>query len=226
MTLRPFLICSTTFLTYWYPSDIFDTLPEKIPYIFKTLPDSMILCDFLEMLPAMFETFPHLFEIPSEMLEILLIFETLPVRIRHFLISLRPFLSCVRTSWCIWDSLRPFLTYLRTSLTYLRFLLKCLRHFMTCFRNVHTYLRFLWMFLRPFIYVESFTNVFKALPNDVWDASRIVWEDSWCIWDSSSPCDTSWHVWVPYWDRFFTPPDVVEILPDVFGTLLGFWYHS
>lgn len=44
----------------------------------------MILCDFLEMLLAMFETLPHLFATPSEMLEILFTFETLPVQGKTF----------------------------------------------------------------------------------------------------------------------------------------------
>lgn len=69
----------------------------------------MILCDFLEILPAMIETLPHLFETLSEVLEIFFVFETLPIRVRHFLTPsfffffrfltfLRPFLSCVRAS--------------------------------------------------------------------------------------------------------------------------------
>lgn len=87
-------------------------VPEKILHIFKTFPDSMILCDLLEMLPAMFETLPS------------------PVwgsswGIKRFSLYLRVCFSGWDTSnisktlpelhracWCILLCLRPFLKHL------------------------------------------------------------------------------------------------------------------
>lgn len=91
-----------------------------------------------------------------------------------------------------------------------------------CFRNVQTCLRPLWMFLRPFISVETFIGVFKALPNNIemipelFEKILNVFEtlplhitlpdmsesliNMFCFFFYSSCCSwDSWCIWCPSW---------------------------